>query len=728
MKKHQFAMLAGILVSLFSLISCELLSGISNGNDTGVTNENYFKVTFDFGKYGQNTKGQSKVTNTAFCNFVNEDFCVIKDQYKLQVEFLYWHEAGVDTEFDSTKKITSDITLYAKYKAKDVGSVNIKPNEDSLFVSWKSIPNSKYHVDVTIGTETTSSILNKSSFLLENVSADTECTISVYTISNDETVENSEPLEGKGKTGITEDDVLVLFYMDGDNNLNDPIYLDLNEAEYGLSQISSSKKIRVVALWDGWDFKTNATYDDVSFFNQAPVDLDVHATAATRLLELAADSNKLYAKDGGIYFKGCEISPETKDLTATVDWIVDGEVDMSDYKTLENYLKWVNVNYKAKEVILQFSNHGGGPRAANISSFGRRSMCWDETSGGKTFLKTKDVAAALAAAGYGKGEGKKRLAMIIEDVCLGGSLEEVYELKDYAEYYVGSPNNIPGMGFDYTDFIKTLSDNVVSITGQKLVSNYRYNYKMTDASWKKYFNALGIDSEWVTANNYEQYVSVSNPNCSTLTCVVMDRVENIKDKVDVFAEAILNANDFDKKLKRDSEGEYWIAGKKYYDDGGNEISIPASAEFVTQKEAIKYLAAYFGDPIYYDGTFGCLKDLGYIANFVESWYADDSDAAELVSTARGVRYAIADALSAAWRDGYKKPTYDFGYYSSGDCYFEQSAGLGLTINCSCWVSHKGKDGKERLYEDFADWYKKELAFGKDCSNWTSLIQEWFSWE
>ena len=205
MKKRRFAMFCGILISMLAVLGCS--NGSEGGGSPSVGNGP--TITFVCGKYGTSVDGKAEYKDTLPGGIKHSTMAgpYIKDEYKQQVEFYYWHEAGRTDVVDHTKEITSDITLYATYRAKTVGSVNVKPNEDSLFVSWQKVPESKYHVDITIGTETTSQTLSKSSILLEDVPADTECKISVYTISNDPDVVDSETVEGSGKTGITEDDI-----------------------------------------------------------------------------------------------------------------------------------------------------------------------------------------------------------------------------------------------------------------------------------------------------------------------------------------------------------------------------------------------------------------------------------------------------------------------------------------------------------------------------------------
>ena len=97
---------------------------------------------------------------------------------------------------------------------------------------------------------------------------------------------------------------------------------------------------------------------------------------------------------------------------------------------------------------------------------------------------------------------------------------------------------------------------------------------------------------------------------------------------------------------------------------------------------------------------------------------------EVYNQTSAVKDALKDSIVACWRDGYKKASYyksNSGFVSS---YSSSLYGYGLTINCSVWVPHT-YSGETLLYEDFADWYKEDLAFGRDCSNWAALIEEWF---
>ena len=514
---------------------------------------------------------------------------------------------------------------------------------------------------------------------------------------------------------------LMLMYMDGDNNLNDPIYVDLNEAEYGLSKLPEDSSVRIIALWDGWDFVTNNDPDNPETSqlaeNAAQFGLTLE-TASTKLLELGADGRGKPETVAGI-----TLSENTKDLTSTVNWIKNNEADMSSEKTLEYFLKWVKANYTADKIIIQFSNHGGGPRSAiPCREYVRRSMCWDETSGGSSFLKTSDVSRALKNAGFGSDN---KVSLIMEDVCLGGSLEEAYELKDYSNYYVGSPNNVPGYGFDYVSFVSSLThDATIEEIGCNLVKTYKTNYEWTSENWNEFLtnnpDLAGEDDMWI---------SISNPNANTLSFIDLSKINSVKNAVNELAQLIYNDTGDENRIIVDINTNtlYFLnTNGKYYDNQGNLPPTNAQLYNVYRRFGIKWWTAYYGDPIYYNGSFGCLKDLGAMCAFMRQYYPE-SLWSELNTKTNAVTSALSNAIVASWRDGYNAPTY---YKIKGESYYDAlgsstDLGAGLTINCSCWVNHQAADGKTYKYQEFADWYKNDLKFGKDSSNWTSLIESWW---
>lgn len=723
MSKCKIALLAGALIGLLVLTGCP--------SPANIPIEEKVTVTFELGKYAVQTSSNKSTFSTEIVKntAIPLSEISIKTAYDGQLEIAYFTNKNTEEQVSLNALITSDITLVANYKASNVLNLNARQLEDKLYISWTRVQKSKYNLSYQKDSETPQVItdVQDDTYIIENVSSGEKYTISVtrlpeevYTDIDNNTSAITKTITIANHSNRTE--WLMLLYMDGDNNLNDPIYLDLNEVEYGLSQLPDNSSVRVIALWDGWDFQTGNDDEITSVFEKFPDEYTIkNETPATKLLDLGADRNPLYTNNGGIYYKACKLSSSTIDLTSTVDWIESNEVDMSSPTTLKNFLTWANEHYKADKIILQFSNHGGGPRSAsNGEKYGRRSMCWDETSGGQTFIKTNDVSTGLNQAGYGTNN---KISLIMEDVCLGGSLEEAYELKDYAKYYVGSPNNVPGSGFDYISFVSSLTNGAtVEEVGCNLVKTYKRNYEWTSDDWSTF---IAKNPKYASYDTL--YKSICNTELSTLSFIDLSKINSVKNAVNELAQLIYNDTGAENRIMVDTNTNtlYFLnSNGKYYDNQGNLPPTNAQLYYVYRKFGIKWWTAYYGDPIYYTGSFGCLKDLGAMCAFMRDYYPNWT---ELNTKANAVTSALSQAIVASWRDGYNAPTY---YKIKGESYYDAlgsstDLGAGLTINCSCWVDHQGSDGKTYRYQEFADWYKTDLAFGKDCTNWTNLIESWW---
>lgn len=374
-------------------------------------------------------------------------------------------------------------------------------------------------------------------------------------------------------------DWLVVMYMDGDNDLNDPIFMDMNEVEHGLWYIRNSNdqpgsdndSVNAVALWDG-----AVSWTEINEEGEEVTKTPQIGKSGTYIYELGRDYSSPTATTSG----GCVLSENTKNLSYTAPWLVGtnqtistslptdahGELNMGDKHTLINFLDWVNAHYTAtKGVILQFSDHGGGPRSVRYvktadgrtlkvgDTSGRRALCWDETSS-SNYLKTKDVSDALQAAGYGPSN---RAAMILMDVCFGSSLEDAYQFKDYANYLAASPNNIPGMGLDYYNFIKSFSKNTtIDNVAEQIVADYKTQYGQNDSLWNSFAQEMGYNSySSITDENDRKNMEwLSYLGFTTFTITDLTKIADVKTAIDSLCELLLS--DTEKTIYVDANGYF----------------------------------------------------------------------------------------------------------------------------------------------------------------------------
>ena len=547
-------------------------------------------------------------------------------------------------------------------------------------------------------------------------------------------------------------DWLVVMYMDGDNNLNDPIFMDMNEVEHGLYQIRNSNgssvsgfdSVNVVALWDG-----ASSFENPDGSTGTPQ----IGNAGTYIYELGRDydNSTTYTTS-----PGCVLSSDTKNLSYTAPWLVGtsqtvstslpnnthGELNMGDKQTLINFLNWVNARYTAtKGVILQFSNHGGGPRSVMYAEdaegrtykigddSGRRALCWDDSAGSNQFLKTKDVSDALTTAGF---TGTNKLSMILMDVCLGSSLEDAYQFRNNADYLAASPNNIPGSGLDYYAFMKAFSKNTtIEAIGSQIIIDYKNQYTATsirDLLWNTYAqNAYGATYSNLTADQKEALEWFGDLGMTTFTITDLSKVANIKDKLDDLCNILLSDTGKAKTIYVGDDGYFSPTATSKTEN---------YVKYLGSQHADRLSQKYVNNSIYYLGSFTWLYDIGYFADRVKLTSTSTLNVngvstpnanawSELYSAADKLLSALGTgsdrAIRYSWRDSKLNTAsnYDFYYRQDNNSAYQHPyglsiAGYGIAVNAGRLV--KGT---------VPSWYKTDLAFGAD-SKWGDLLAYWFN--
>ncbi|OGS08858.1 MAG: hypothetical protein A2270_00125 [Elusimicrobia bacterium RIFOXYA12_FULL_51_18] len=189
----------------------------------------------------------------------------------------------------------------------------------------------------------------------------------------------------------------VMVFINGKNNLEEYALKDMNEME----MIGSSDQVNVVtevgriagyASSDG-DWKTARRY----------------------LVKKDSNVNKI-------------TSPVVKDL---------GKVDMGDYKHLIEFANWAKTAYPAKKYMLIVWNHGAGWIKTPNGDI--KGISYDDETG--NHMTTPQLGMAMKAIG--------KVDVYGSDACLMQMPEVNYEIKDYADYIVGSEETEPGDGYTY---------------------------------------------------------------------------------------------------------------------------------------------------------------------------------------------------------------------------------------------------------------------------------------
>lgn len=133
------------------------------------------------------------------------------------------------------------------------------------------------------------------------------------------------------------------------------------------------------------------------------------------------------------------VSTELNDSLEVIP--ADGEVDMTSPGTLSDFVTFCWRNYPADRLVLVLWGHSGG-------WYG---LCQDGTS----LLQLPDLRLALEDATLEMG---RRVDIVVADSCVEGVLETMYELRDYADWYVGSEIAVPAQGLRYDQILDSLAE------------------------------------------------------------------------------------------------------------------------------------------------------------------------------------------------------------------------------------------------------------------------------
>lgn len=117
-----------------------------------------------------------------------------------------------------------------------------------------------------------------------------------------------------------------------------------------------------------------------------------------------------------------------------------GSVNMSDPKTLADFVEWGVKNYPAEHYMVIISDHGDGWKGA----------CQDWSHDG--WMSLPQIREGLADAQARTG---KKLDVLGFDACLMASAEVAHELKDVASYMIASEETESADGWNYTRLLTT---------------------------------------------------------------------------------------------------------------------------------------------------------------------------------------------------------------------------------------------------------------------------------
>ena len=152
---------------------------------------------------------------------------------------------------------------------------------------------------------------------------------------------------------------------------------------------------------------------------------------------------------------------------------LDYEVDSGSYETLKNFIETYYNRYPAKNVVLILWDHGDGWRGSRVAAL-------DDTDQNlllmfqlrKVLSDLKDENVTFSIIGF--------------DECLMGMEEVLYDIKDFADYFVVSENYEPMDGWDYSKVLSYIVNNPyasVESFGRAIVDAFRDTYRSNQSGY-----------------------------------------------------------------------------------------------------------------------------------------------------------------------------------------------------------------------------------------------------
>lgn len=403
---------------------------------------------------------------------------------------------------------------------------------------------------------------------------------------------------------------LIMMYLASDSSgLEVPLVNNMIAISKGMAH--SSADIKTVAFFDG--------YTDTTSLGKGSC-----------LLEIQANKN-------------CNeeiINNHYKITDNLPQWISSGEVNSGDYNILGNFISWAQENYnsdKKRITILIIGSHGFAAQGSTINAKYYNtstsnideikqinySCCPDKTSGW-SLIYTDQISQAFALGGF---SSSNKIDLLIYDVCSAGTIEEAYQVKDYAKSLIFSPNLVPGAGIPYEKPVANIKPNSsIYEIGKNIVNQY--------------------------ASTYEKQIQNSRP--VTLTFADLTLLDGVQDEINSFANYFVN-NTEHASIFTDSDKMIM----KYSD---------AISDYNLNYESSYYRTSSTYSKFY---TF----DLGFVTDKVLK-YAENNSLTELVNICNEITNRLKKVIALSWRGKYKSSTLTTETYSD----FNDSANYyGLTI-------------------------------------------------
>ena len=191
-------------------------------------------------------------------------------------------------------------------------------------------------------------------------------------------------------------------------------------------------------------------------------------------------------------------SPGAGQSASIIRQTLGSNVDMGNPTTLQTFINWCQTNEPADHYLLVIWDHGSGWDPASDSTSVRRTtknrttpapireraISFDDLH--NSCIRDIDLPTALTT--------KAPIDIVATDACLMSMLEVGYEIRHQANFLIGSEDETPAEGYNYTDIVTKLVNSYQTITPSVYAA-----YLAQDA-FTYWTVQLGYNTETVTSS------------------------------------------------------------------------------------------------------------------------------------------------------------------------------------------------------------------------------------
>ena len=190
------------------------------------------------------------------------------------------------------------------------------------------------------------------------------------------------------------------------------------------------------------------------------------------------------------------------------------KIDSASTDEIVSFVKWAHEKYPADHYLLGLWNHSGGWYRGR-GKFAVTRLCYDAGAGSS--LKAIDLPGALKRINEIIGH---KIDILGLDCSLAQTIENCYEIKDYADFAVSSQEDVPPYGWPYDKILEKISGNPF----------------MKPADFAS-----------AIVYSYGEYYSKRSESV-TQSAVDLSRTKKVVEKIDALAESLAEKLATDKKI------------------------------------------------------------------------------------------------------------------------------------------------------------------------------------